>query len=330
MHAISYSDFGDAAKVLKIVEFKSPTPSPDEVVVELKFSGVNPSDVKSRTGRPGLNKPAFAAIIPHSDGSGIITAVGTNVSPKRIGDRVWIWNGQWQRPNGTAATHITIHHTHAVTMPDTISFETGAILGIPGLTAGQAVFGDGDVNGQTLLIQGGGGTVGLLAVQLAKWGGAKVIATCSSNDEKECIDAGADHVFDYRDPELAAKILSCNGGQLIDRIVEVEFGLNIETDAALIKPNGFIAVFGSAKSLTPQFPFFEMLFKAVTIDIILIYLLPLDQRQRIIDRLHDALNENALRCPIAKVFPLNQAAEAHKLVESGVRSGAVLIDVAKI
>lgn len=327
MRTISYSALGAAADVLQLIDVETPSPAKDEVVVELRFSGVNPSDVKSRKGRPGAGKPVFDLIIPHSDGSGIITAVGAGVSEARIGERVWIWNGQWQRAFGTAASHIVLHHTQAVTLPDAVSFETGAILGIPGLTAAHAVFGDGDVTGTTLLIQGGGGTVGHLAVQLAKGGGAKVIATCSQPDMAGSLAAGADHVFNYRDPALVAKILEANSGDLVDRVVEVEFGLNIAADVTLIKPNGIIAIYGSAKSLTPQVPFFEMLFKAVTLDIILIYLLPLEQRLKIIQRLDDAFSAGALQCPVAQVFSLDQAIQAHELVESGVRDGAVLIEV---
>lgn len=326
MRTIFYSALGAATDVLKLSDIDTPFPAADDVVVELRFSGVNPSDVKSRQGS-GSGKPAFDRVIPHSDGSGIITAVGKGVPKTRIGERVWIWNGQWQRPFGTAASHIVLHHTQAVALPDTVSFETGAILGIPGLTAAHAVFGNGDVTGTTVLIQGGGGTVGLLAVQLAKWGGAKVIATCSEPDIEACRAAGADHVFDYRDPALVANVIASNDGALMDRIVEVEFGVNIAIDTTLIKPNGIIAVYGSAKSLKPEVPFREMLFKAVTLDIILIYLLPLEQRLQIIERLHDALTANALKCPVAKVFPLDQTIAAHELVESGVRDGAVLIDV---
>jgi NADPH2:quinone reductase len=327
MRTISYTDFGSAAEVLTLTDIETPSPAPDEVVVALHFSGVNPSDVKSRNGRPGLDKPAFEQIIPHSDGAGVITAVGSDLSQDRVGERVWIWNGQWQRPFGTASSHIVLHHSQAVPLPDSVSFETGAILGIPGLTAGHAVFGNGDVTGQTLLIQGGGGTVGILAVQLAKWGGATVIATCSTADFDACLSAGADHVLDYKDADLATKVIAANNGNLVDRVIEVEFGLNVDADIAVIKPNGIIAAYGSAKLLAPQIPFFEMLFKAVTLDIILIYLLPLDQRLEIIERLHKALVENALNCRVARLFPLLDTAMAHELVESGVRDGAVLIDL---
>ena len=327
MRTVSYSAFGKASAVLELADIEMPEPTENEVVVELRFSGVNPSDVKARAGRPGMTKPAFETIVPHSDGAGIITSVGSSVSKDRIGQRVWIWNGQWQRPFGTASSHIVLDQTQAVPLSDGVSFEVGAVLGIPGLTAAHAVFGHGEISGSTILIQGGAGTVGLLAVQLAKWGGAKVITTCSAQDIAHCLSIGADHAFDYKDTELVSKVLEANKGNLIDRVVEVEFGLNIASDVALIKSNGIIAAYGSAKSLNPHVPFYEMLFKAVTLDIILIYLLPLKERLSVISRLNQALSDNALTCPIAKIFPINMTSHAHELVESGARDGAVLIDV---
>lgn len=327
MRAVTYSKFGSAADVLQIQQMEIPKVGAGEVCVEITFSGVNPSDVKSRKGRPDLAKPAFDAIAPHSDGAGVITSVGDGVPQSRIGERVWLWNGQWQRALGTAATHIVLDQSQAVAMPDTMTDEIGACMGIPGLTAAHAVFGSGDVTGQSVLIQGGGGTVGYLAVQLAAWGGAHVIVTCSPSDMELCTAAGAHHVIDYKDPDLAAKILAANNGAPVERIIEVEFGVNVEIDAAVIAPNGTIAAYGSAKNLSPEMPFFQLLFKAATIDIILIYLLPLPQRQEIIKRLHAAFNDDAILCPIAAVFPLDQTIAAHELVESGVRNGAVLIDV---
>ena len=148
MRAITYSQFGTAADVLHMQNLDDVAPQAGEVRVALHFSGVNPSDVKSRMGRPGLDRPAFDLIVPHSDGAGVIDAVGAGVDSARIGQRVWIWNGQWQRPLGTAASHITLPSDMAVPLPDDVSFETGAILGIPGLTAAEAVFGGGGISGQ--------------------------------------------------------------------------------------------------------------------------------------------------------------------------------------
>ncbi|WP_415404033.1 NADPH:quinone reductase [Tateyamaria sp. SN3-11] len=328
MHAITYSAFGPASDVLKLQEVTTPEPAAGEVRVRLVYSGVNPSDVKARAGtRPGVTKPPFDLIVPHSDGAGVIEAVGTGVTTDHIGTRVWIWNGQWQRPFGTAATHICLPADQAVPLPDDVSFETGAILGIPGLTAAHAVFGGGDIAGKSVLIQGGAGTVGLLAVQLAKWGGAHVIATARGDGILAAKEAGADVVLDYTQTDLPQAILSANSGVPVDRIVEVEFGVNVATDAEVIAPNGTIAAYGSAKDMAPTLPFGPLLFKAVTVDIVLIYLLPPSERQAAIARLHAALGEGALACPVAEIYPLADTAKAQEAVEAGNRAGAILVDV---
>ena len=327
MKAVAYSRFGPADEVLQLMDLPTPTPKAGEVTVELAFSGVNPSDVKARAGgRPGVLKPPFDVIVPHSDGAGVITAVGEGVDPARLNQRVWIWNGQWRRAFGSAATHITLPTDQAVHLPDAVSFETGASLGIPGLTACHTVFGHGDISGQTVLIQGGAGTVGYLAVQLAKWGGAHVIATARGTGMARCEAAGADVVLDYTASDLASQILKANKGNPVDRIVEVEFGSNILTDTDVIAENGVIAAYGSAREMTPQLPFYPLLFKAVTIDIVLIYLLGATQRTACIQRLHKALAENALDCPVETVFSLADCAAAHRAVERGARAGAILID----
>ena len=326
MRAITYSAFGTAEQVLRDVERPQVAPGPGEVRVALHFSGVNPSDVKSRMGRPGMDKPAFETIIPHSDGAGVIEAVGDGVDASRVGERVWIWNGQWQRPFGTAASHITLPAKMAVALPDGVSLETGAVLGIPGLTAAEAVLGGGDISGQTVLISGGAGTVGFLAVQLAKWAGARVIATCSPRDFDRVRGAGADVVIDYSAADAAEQVLAANDGALIPTVVEVELGVNAGLDAEVIAPNGRLAVYGSAKNMEPVLPFFPLLFKAVTIDILLIYILPLPERLARIEALHAALTAGALHCPVEQIVPLGQAVAAHEAVEAGGRSGAVLLD----
>lgn len=326
MRAITYSQLGEARDVLGLVEMDTPAPAAGEVCVRIALSGVNPSDVKSRKGRPGMTHPPFEQVIPHSDGAGVIEAVGDGVDPARVGQRVWIWNGQWQRPFGTAATHITLPEAQAVALADDVSFETAASLGIPGLTASHAVFNGGDVAGQTLLIQGGAGTVGYLAVQLAKWAGARVIATTGKSGAMRASQAGADVVLDYAAPDLADQILAANNGAPVDQIIEVEFGANIGLDAQVIKPNGRIAAYGSAKEMEPTLPFLPLLFKAVTIDIILVYLLTPTQRNLAIDHVHRALTENALACPVEQIFTLADTVLAHEAVEAGARAGAVLVD----
>lgn len=328
MRAITYSRFGPADDVLSLTEIATPTPGPGEVLVRLAFSGVNPSDAKARAGaRPGVTKPAFDRIIPHSDGAGVIEAVGDGVDASRVGERVWIWNGQWQRPFGTAAEYITLPAEQAFLLPDGVSLETGATLGIPGLTAVQTVFGDGDIAGKTLLISGGAGAVGHNAVQLAKSGGATVIATCSEKAAARVTDAGADHVFDYADPDLAAQITEAAGGHGIDRAIEVEFGANAALLAEIMAPNATIAAYGSFIDMTPELPFGPYLFKALKIDITLIYILPEPARNAAIARLHDALSNGHLIPTIHATYPLADCAKAHDAVMTPGRAGAVMLEI---
>ena len=328
MKRITYSSFGAARDVLTLSECETPRPGIGEVLVKLAFSGVNPSDVKVRAGgRPGVTAPAFEQITPHSDGAGEIEAVGTGIPAELIGKRVWIWNGQWNRPFGTAATHIVVPAAQAVPLPDDVSFEVGASLGIPGLTACQTVFGSGDVNNKTVLVQGAAGNVGYLALQLARWGGARVIATARDKDKARCFAAGAHAVVDFTAPDAAARILDANEGQLVERIIEPEFGVNVRTDTEVIAPDGVIAAYGSARNMTPEIPFMAMMFRNISLVTTLVYILPPEKRTIAINRLNSALKSGALECPVDTVYPLGECATAHEAVELGVRRGAILLDV---
>lgn len=328
MRAITYDRFGPASDVLSLSDLPTPSPARGEVLVRLAFSGVNPSDVKARAGsRPGVTKPAFPQIIPHSDGSGVIDAVGDGVDSARIGERVWLWNAQWQRPFGSAATHIALPAEQAAPLPEGIDLEAGATLGIPGLTAAQTVFGGGDIKGKTLLISGGGGSVGHLAIQLAVWGGANVIATASPGQStKDSRAAGASTVLDYRSPSLAADILAANNGAFIDRAIECELGPNLNLLSEVMAPLSTIAAYGSAANMAPEIPFGPMLFKALKIDITLIYILPLEERRQRIAQLHSALTQGALTSRIHATYSLSDCAQAHLAVEAAGRHGAILLD----
>ena len=327
MKAITYSEFGVSNDVLKVKELPIPKVGKDEVLVALKFSGSNPSDAKSRAGnRPGITKPQFEHIVPNSDGSGIITAVGEDVDKIRIGQRVWIWNGQWQRPNGTAAEYISVPSAQAVEMPDDMSFETGACLGIPGLTASYCTLGDGALGRKTVFVSGGAGAVGHTCIQLAKWSGATVIASGSKNGFQHIRGAGADHVFDYRDPDLSKKILDiCPTG--VDRAIEVEFGENVNLLHKIVKQNGEISLYGGAKNMTPTFPFGPYLFKALKINIALIYILPKQDRDIAIKALHEAHSDGALKMAVGNVFSLEECAKSHDATLTPGRKGSVLIKI---
>ncbi len=329
MHAAWYEQTGPAADVLQVGDLPAPTPGPGEVLVRVLASGVNPSDVKARAGtRGGASAMPYARIVPHSDGAGVIEAVGDGVPPERIGERVWLWNGQWQRAFGTAAELIALPAAQAVSMPESVDALTGASLGIPGLTAAHGVFADGTVAGQSLLIHGGAGTVGYLMVQLARAGGAHVITTVGSEaDAVRARAAGAAVALRYDSPSLAEDIRAANHGQPIDRIIDVEFGMNVDVNAEVMRAHGTIVTYGSARMLRPELPFYPLLFKAARLTFALVYLLDDTQRARAIDHLHHALTTGGLRVPVHARYPLDDIAGAHVAVEAGRRQGAVLVEL---
>ena len=327
MKVIAYDKFGLATEVLSLQDLEIQKPKQKEVIIKLKYSGVNPSDAKARAGnRPGVLKPDYNLIIPHSDGSGVIEEVGMGLDRSLIGKRVWIRNGQWKRPFGTAAEYITIPIENTIKMPNHMTFQEGATMGIPGLTAAQGVFGSGSVKGQTLLVSGGSGAVGHLAVQLAKWGGAKVISTGSQSNSHSILNNGADYFFDYSSDNLVSQILEV-APEGIDRVIEVEFGLNLTWLHKVLKPNGSLAVYGSAKEMNPTIPFGLYLFKAIKIDIFLIYILPRKERELATNFLHSAFEQKALKPKIDSIFKLEDCAIAQNRTLEPGRNGAVLIEI---
>ncbi len=327
MKVIGYEEFGPATEVLQVREIELQKPKSREVIVKLRYSGVNPSDAKARAGnRPGIFKPEYSLVIPHSDGSGVIEDVGSELDKSLIGKRVWVRNGQWKRPFGTAAEYITIALENLIEMPSEMSFKDGATMGIPGLTAAYGIFGSGEVSGKTLLISGGMGAVGHLAVQLAKWGGAKVIATGSKSSCKTILNLGADYFFDYSSDKLASQIKEV-APEGIDRVVEVEFGINLNWLHEVLKPNGTLAVYGSAKEMNPIIPFGLYLFKAIKIDIFLIYILPPKEREIAINYLHLAYGQKALVPRIDSIYRLEDCDQAQERTLTKGRKGAVLLKI---
>ena len=327
MKIIGYEEFGPATEVLQVREIELQKPKSREVIVKLRYSGVNPSDAKARAGnRPGIFKPEYRLVIPHSDGSGVIEDVGSELDKSLIGKRVWVRNGQWKRPFGTAAEYITIALENLIEMPSEMSFKDGATMGIPGLTAAYGIFGSGEVLGKTLLISGGMGAVGHLAVQLAKWGGAKVIATGSKSSCEAILNLGADYFFDYTSDELVSQIKEV-APEGIDRVVEVEFGINLNWLHEVLKPNGTLAVYGSAKEMNPIIPFGLYLFKAIKIDIFLIYILPPKEREIAINYLHLAYEQKALVPRIDSIYRLEDCDQAQERTLTKGRKGAVLLKI---
>jgi NADPH2:quinone reductase len=326
MKAAWYERNGAAREVLQVGALPDPVPGPGEVLVRVHLSGVNPSDVKSRAGaRGGM---AFPRIVPHSDGAGVIEAVGSGVDKARVGERVWLWNGQWQRPFGTAAERIALPSNQAVRLPGGVDFEAGACLGIPAMTAEACLFSDGPLQGKTVLVTGGAGAVGHYAIQLATWAGARVIATAGRPETvATCRNSGADLVIDYKRESVAERVREATGGAGVDRIVEVEFGGNLETSLSVIKENGVIAAYASMAAPAPSLPFYPLMFKAVTLRLVLVYILTPEARRRSIANLTAALEAGALTHPIAGRFPLDETARAHEAVEAGNKLGQVLVSI---
>ncbi|SPH16592.1 2-haloacrylate reductase [Defluviimonas aquaemixtae] len=325
MRAVWYEGFGPADEVLVTGDLPDPEPGPGEVLVRLKASGVNPSDVKLRAGaRPGVTM-AWPKIVPHSDGAGVIEAVGAGVDVARIGQRVWIWNGQWQRAFGTAAELIALPTEQAVPLPEGTSFADGACLGIPAMTAWFAVFGDGPVEGKTVLVTGGAGTVGRYACQMALLGGARVIATVSS--EEKANHSTASEWVNYREANVAETVAEVTGGAGVDRIVEVDFAANQAASLALIKPGGTIAAYASASDVRPALDFYPFMFKNTVLRMLIVYLLDAQTRRRGEDQLTRWLAEGALSHAVVPGGGLAYAAAAHRRVEAGDKLGTVVLDI---
>jgi len=325
MRAAWYEKNGAARDVLRVGELPDPTPGPGEVLVRMHTSGVNPSDVKSRLRRP-LNAPF---IIPHSDGGGIIQSVGAGVSNKRIGQRVWIWNGQWQRPMGTASELICLPQAQAVELPEAIDFHAAACLGIPALTALQAIRLAGPLEGKTVVVIGAGNSVGHYVAQLAVQRGATVIATAGAEARKaHALNAGASHVIDYKREPVAARIKELNGGQGADVIIDMDFS----STAALIsggalRSHGSLITYGSNSTEQVLVDQRIMIWESLAIKAFLIYdLTPVD-RSTILVEMTDLLRAKQLKHAIGSVCPLEDIATAHELVEGGTAVGNVLVSL---
>lgn len=327
MKAAWYERNGPAAEVLELGDMPMPAPGPGDVLVRVKASGVNPSDVKTRAGLRA--KMTLPRIVPHSDGAGIIQAVGAGVDHGRVGERVWLWNGQWQRPFGTCAEYIALPSFQAPHLPDGVPYEAGACLGIPAMTAHRCVFADGPVAGQTILVTGGAGAVGHYAIQLARWGGAKVIATVSGAEKAaHAKAAGADRIVNYKTEDVVQAVKDFTHGKGVDRVIEVEFGGNLSTTLACLKTNGVIATYASSAVMEPKLPFYAMMFQGITLHMVLVYVLSESARRQSIHDINQALVQGALVHAIADTYPLEHIAAAHQRVESGDAIGNVVVTIA--
>jgi NADPH2:quinone reductase len=322
MRAAWYERPGPAAEVLQLGEMAAPEPAAGEVRVRVAFSGVNAGDTKKRGDWLGYGM-AFPRIIPHSDGSGVIDSVGDGVERARVGQRVWIYGAQSYRPFGTAAQFTVVPAEQALALPANVSDELGACLGIAGITAHRAVFGDGPVEGQTILVQGVLGAVGSMAAQLALWGGATVIGTVVRERDLDQVDPTVAHPVALRAHDRAADAIRAHAPQGVDRIIEVAFSDNADLDADVAAPDGVIAVYAT-RGDRPDFPFWPMLFANLTIRLLGSDDFPPAAKGMAADDLTTAAGEGALSVPIGDPMPLDRIAEAHDRVDAGTRQRVLL------
>jgi NADPH:quinone reductase len=325
MQAAWFERFGAASDVLQVGDKPTPVAGPGEVLVRLRTSGVNPSDVKKRAGSaPGLLDDGY--VIPNSDGAGVIEAVGEGVEAKRIGERVWVYQAQFGRRFGTAAQYVAIEAIRAVPLPIEAGFDVGACAGIPIMTAHRCVHVDGPIAGLTVLVTGGAGRVGFYAIQWAKMAGARVIATASNDhDERVCRDAGARHVINHREPGWGTRIKALNDGKPVDRVIDVEFGANLPEVLDCIRTGGVITTYSSTQLKEPQLPFLRMMYLDLTLHLVIVYAMPEAAKKHAIADITQAFRHGMLLHRIADRFPLAEIAHANERVEQGGSPGCVVV-----
>ncbi|MBL8581676.1 MAG: NADPH:quinone reductase [Rhizobiaceae bacterium] len=325
MRAAWYERNGAAREVLEVGDMPVAEPTRGEVRVRMATSGVNPSDVKGRRGRP-LTAPR---IIPHSDGAGTIDAVGPGVEARRVGERVWLWNAQWKRPFGTAAEYVVLPQEQAVRLPENIDFAAGACLGIPALTALHSVRLHGDIAGRTILVTGAGSAVGHYAVQFAKARGARVIGTASDQKSAHARQAGADFVIDYRGKDVARVVKELTGGVGAAGVIDMDFtGTAPLIGDGIVAPHGLVVSYGSNVAGPIPLSFPAMLWGSLTLKVFVVYELRPEERRAAIGELTGMLAAGRLRHSIGLRLPLAEVAAAHEAVEAGKVVGNVVIDVA--
>ena len=326
MRAYWYEKAGSAYDVLKFGEIQAPIPGRGEVRVKIAVSAVNPTDGKRRISGRELGK--FQRIIPNNDGAGTIESVGEGVSKSRIGQRVWIFGAQANRPFGTAAEYCVVPDIYARLLYDEENFSNGACLGVPAVTAHHALFADGNINGHTVFISGGSGRVGRYAVQMAKFSGAIVIASAGSMEK--CLhtkNLGADYVLNYNTDDIVSEVLKITDGRGVDRMVDVEFGLNAKIAPKLIRANGNLTVYGSDGAPTPSIPFLEFMYKNIAIKPFSIFGMPEIAKTKAFDYIDKILRKGTLDHRIDSEHTFNEMIDAHHSIDSMKLFGCCLVKI---
>ena len=326
MKAAGYERNGPAKEVMVVGERPTPEAGAGEVRVRLHTSGVNPSDVKSRMARP-LGAPY---IIPHSDGAGVIDQVGAGVDAARMGERVWIWNAQWQRPHGTAAEYVVLPAAQAAHLPDNTSFEAGACMGIPALTALQAMRLAGDVKGKQVLVTGASSSVGHYLTQMLSQAGASVIGTVGNEAKAaHAKAAGASHTLFYKKGQTVNEVKALTQGQGVDAVIDMDFSTTAGWLAqGILKHHGQLVCYGANPPPDISLAFRAMLFGSFNLKFFLVYDLLTADRLACLTSLNAMLTADSLQHTVLPAFSLAQVVLAHETVEAGQSIGNVILQLA--
>ncbi len=322
MKAAWYEKQGPAREVLTVGEMPDPRPSPGEVRLRVSASGINPGDTKKRGDAFGIGMP-FPRVIPHSDGAGIVDEVGPGVSAELLGKRVWCFGAQSYRAFGTAAEFTVVPADQVAMLAAQVSFEVGACLGIPGITAHRAVHVAGPVAGKVVLVQGAGGAVGSCAVQLARFAGARVIATVRSPAEAEAAERAGAHEVLFVADDLVAKVraFAADG---VDHVVEVAFGANIQVDVELLRQGGTLATYATNDAAV-ALPFWPMVFKNIQVNFLGSDDFPRAAKVAAARDLNGALEAGWFGFDVGERLPLAEIAEAHECADRHARPGRVIL-----
>ncbi|RZT42499.1 NADPH:quinone reductase [Cupriavidus agavae] len=326
MKAAYYERQGKASEVLRLGEFPVTQPGAGEVRVRIHASGLNPSDIKARTGFSG--GMSFPLVVPHQDGAGVIDAVGTGVDSARIGERVWLFEAQYLRAFGTAAEFVVVPSQQAVSLPDNVSYEVGACLGVPALTAHRCLFADGEIKGRAVLVHGGAGAVGTAAILLAKWAGAWVATTVSTPGQADAARrAGADVVIDRWREDVTTVVKAATGQRGVDRIVDVSVKENLEIDIGCLANGGVISAYAMGASDDQlSVNLLRAMIAGCGFRFVYIYTVPFTAKSAAISAISQCLAEGAYCPTIGLHLPLDAIVAAHEAQESGQVIGKIIIN----
>lgn len=329
MKAAWYESQGPAHSVLEIGEMPDPEPGPGEVCLRVHASGINPGDVKKRSDEFGVGMP-YPKVIPHSDGSGVVHAVGEGVIEVEVGDRAWCFGAQSYRPFGTAAEYTVVPAANVSRLPNGIGFYQGACLGIPGITAHRAVHAGGAPNAKSVLVQGGAGAVGVAAVALARLAGARVVAAVRSDEQESIAEAAGAHAVVRTEKGTAEEVVSRILGVApdgVDHVVEVAFNANVGVDERVLRQGGSIATYATGNP-DPTMPFWQLVFKNVSVHFLGSDDFTVAQKKAAAQDITSALESGWTGYEIGATYPLGEIATAHESVAQRLTRGRVVLDLA--